>query len=173
MVEEVETVVDSQVFGEFSAALERRRLEVNTRNIDHLWNLCSEFDFHELFAALETFDAPPPHADVSLIEDESCRRVHDVEEKNLQLECHVYFMQQAVSDLGMAAENTGQKYEINAFLQAQRQEIGALRQRQEQEKEALEKGHDELVARFARAHAQSRSEDSIKRILRETRTLRK
>jgi hypothetical protein len=92
-------VVDSHSFAEFVAALERRRPEVNMRNIDCLRSLCSEFGLEETLSALKAFEASPPYAGVSSIEDESRRRVRDVEEKSLQLDGEIGRLQQEVCDL--------------------------------------------------------------------------
>jgi hypothetical protein len=72
-----EAVVDSQIFAEFVAALERRWPEVNMGNIDCLRSLCSEFGLEETSSALKDFEAFSPYASVSSIEDESHRRVRD------------------------------------------------------------------------------------------------
>jgi regulator of replication initiation timing len=154
---EVETAVHSRFFAEFIGAVEGRRPETNMRNIDGFRTLCSEFSFEELLAALaalEAFDAPLLHAGVSWIEGESDSRVHDVEEKNQQLECDVGFLQQEVSDLGQV--HSGDATENKA---------------QKQENDALRKRHDELVAWFALAH--SISKDAIRGILQEFEASRK
>jgi len=95
----VETAADSQFFAEFIAALEGKRSEVDRRKIDGLRAVCSKCGFEELLAALEAFDAVPPHAGIWSIEDESHRRVHDVEEKSLQFERGVCLLQHEVGDL--------------------------------------------------------------------------
>jgi hypothetical protein len=106
----------------------------------------------------KAFKARFPHAGVSVIEDESRRRLIGQEVADLR-----------GANLGTLAEGKGQEHHIGAFLQAQRQEIGALRQGQKQEKTALHKRHDESVARFA----QARSEDAIQRRLQKLRRFRK
>jgi hypothetical protein len=151
---EVETAAESPVFAEFVAALEGRRSEVKMRNIDGLPAFCSEFGFEEFLTVLDVFEAVLPLAGVSLSEDESLRSVHDIEEKNQQIECNFGLLKQEFADLrgahsSLAVENKAQKQEMDALL----------------------KWKDELVARFGQA--KSRSDEAIKCILQEFETLRK
>jgi hypothetical protein len=78
---EEKIAVDSQSFAGFVVALEGRSPEINSLSVNHHWALCSEFVFEELLSTLEDFDAPPLHLDASLIDDESRRRVHDIEKR--------------------------------------------------------------------------------------------
>jgi hypothetical protein len=95
---EVKMPADSRAATEFVAALEGKVSEISLRNIDDLRVLCSEFGFAELLSALEAFGAAHLHRSDSSIEDESRRRVCDVEEKTGNVS-EISVLQQAVADL--------------------------------------------------------------------------
>jgi hypothetical protein len=94
----METAADSRVCAESVTAFEGRRPEVKKRNSEGLRGFCSKLSFEKLLSALEVFSAPS-HVGVSSIDDESRRRICDVAEKNLQLECDFGLLQQEVADL--------------------------------------------------------------------------
>jgi len=116
--------------------------------------LRSNFSFQEPLAALEAFDAPPLLAGVSSIDDEFRSRIHDVEKKNLQLECGICLLLQEVGDLHRANSRPAVENRV-----------------QQQETDALPKWHGELAARFAQA--QSRLDEATRRILQELGTFGK
>jgi hypothetical protein len=114
----VKTTPDSRGFAEFVATIEVRWPEVKTCNIDGIRALVSESGFEEVFSALEVFNASPLHGSISSIGNEPCRRVREIEEKNLQNERNLGLRQQKVAYLrkansGRAAENRRQKPETN------------------------------------------------------------
>jgi hypothetical protein len=147
---EVKTAADLPGFAEFFEELEGKLPDVNMRNTDGHWVFCSESDLEEFLAALEAFDAVPPHAGVSPIDDESHRHVRDVEEKSLQYGHDIGSLEQEVADLRVA--NSRHAVENRT---------------QKQEKDMAHRRDDALVIRFA----QARSEDAIKRILQELAAL--
>jgi hypothetical protein len=79
----VETMVDSQSFAEFVAALEGTRPDVNALNIHPLMAFCSGLGVEEPLTALQAFDAFPPHSAVSLIREKSRRCILVVDDTNV------------------------------------------------------------------------------------------
>jgi FtsZ-binding cell division protein ZapB len=170
---QVESRVDPASFEVFISALEGKSPVITPANMNDLFLLSTEFGFANLLSRVSDFIA-----EHSGVDDETWKRVRDIEDDNLEQNRIIGFLQKDVSDLlncvhGLLEDNAQLKQPL-CLLQKEISELRSLNSRLSEENQALfetnrvqERENQQLRA------DQARLNNAIKEILQELASTRK